>query len=144
MWSVPDRVSSVEEWYNLKIRSGENYEVADDVDVVQGRTYTRNQFYQLRDFTFTEHLYYDDMGADPREDGEYSCDFTGNNKEDPVRLNSGHIYCFEEIKGLLGQPQSQWKCPNSREDITSVYIMTQEDIDQKEKKSRRDGTRTFE
>lgn len=109
----------------------------EEMQVVRGKTYTRNQyqFYQLRNYTFTEHLYYDDMGADPSEDGEYSCDFTGNNKVDPVRLNSGHIYCFEEIKWLFGQPQSQWKCPNSREDITSVYIMTQEDIDQKEKKA---------
>ena len=120
------------------IETGEQISVVrieEEIQVVRGETYNREQFHLIRDFTFTEHLYYDDMGADPSEDGEYSCDFTGNNKVDPVRLNSGHIYCFEEIKGLFGQPQSQWKCPNSREDITSVYIMTQEDIDQKEKKA---------
>ena len=75
------------------------------------------------------------MGADPSEDGKYSCDFTENNKKDPVRLNSGHIYCFEEIKGLLRRPQSEWKCPNSRDDITSVHIMTQEEIDEEEKRA---------
>merc|ERR1711871_1236566 len=105
------------------------------LQVVRGETYTRNQFYQIRDYIFTKHLYYDDMGADTSEDGKYSCDFMGDNKEDPVRLNSGYIYCFKEIKLLLRLDPSAWKCPNSRGDITSVHIMTQEEIDEEEKKA---------
>lgn len=134
----------LEVWYDFTMRFGDRSMESDEEEeemyegvfqVVRGTTYTRSQFYQLRDYIFREHLYYDDMGADPSEDGKYSCDFIGDNKEDPVRLNSGYIYCFKEIKALLRLDPSAWKCPNSRADITSIHIMTQEEIDKEEKRA---------
>ena len=52
-----------------------------------------------------------------------------------MRLNSGYIYCFEEIKGLLRQPQSPDGSAQTAADITSVHIMTQEEIDEEEKRA---------
>ena len=54
------------DWWTEEEEEEEDEEIYEqgEIQVVRGETYTRNQFYQIRKFTFTEHLYYDDMGAD--------------------------------------------------------------------------------
>ena len=76
-------------------------------------------------------LYLDDIGAEEEQDGKYDCDYVGSNKKNPVMLNCGHIWCLSEIIGLVTR-SNQPKCPLCRQNITTIELLRQKDIDELE------------
>tara|TARA_Y100000817_G_scaffold294098_1_gene267670 strand:- start:1722 stop:4604 length:2883 start_codon:yes stop_codon:yes gene_type:complete len=84
-----------------------------------------------RSINIEKDLYLDDIGAEEEQDGNYDCDYVGSNKKNPVILNCGHIWCLSEIKDLATR-SNQPKCPLCRQNITTIELLRQKDIDELE------------
>ena len=110
--------------YVDKLVDGEEYKI-----LKIGQTLTFEEFSKLGKYYIERRLIYDNFSIDADEVG---CDMgiAYENVELPVRTNYGSIYCIKYLQRWINMGKKT--DPNTGLDIETIYIMSEDDIKERE------------
>jgi len=89
-------------------------------EVLLGDEFTRAEFLDLGNFYIERRLVLENF-----EDDSDDCNFAGGNILYPVLVNKSQVYCVEDILGWLKANDMD---PITREEVKSIYVMTEAEV----------------
>lgn len=122
--------------YVDKLVDGEEYKI-----LKIGQTLTFEEFSNLGKYYIERRLIYDNFSVDAEEVGCMS-GIAYENVELPVRTNYGNIYCVKFLQEWINTGKQS--DPNTGLDIETIYIMSEDDIKERELKDLKDQLETLE